>query len=90
MNVVELMNAAKVAEELSRSRHKQIRLVLTPSGVLLDGELYRADGIVMDRYRTELDWALIEGDPAVIETQMRKLDSTIVADWRNEAPPKEP
>jgi hypothetical protein len=90
MNVVLLTNAAKLADELSASRHKQIRLILTPGGVLVDGVLFRADGVVMQHYRTDLTWPQIEGDPEALETLIRKQDRKIVSDWRNEPPAKEP
>jgi hypothetical protein len=90
MNVVELTNAARLAGELSASRHKQIRLVLTPGGVLIDGVLFRADGVVMQHYQMELAWPQIESDPEALETSIRNQDRKIVSDWRNEPPAKEP
>jgi hypothetical protein len=90
MDVGELMKAARLADELSRARFKRIRLVLTTTGVLVDGELYRADGVLMQHYRAEHDWAQIQSGSEVLERSLRSVESRLVADWRNEPPAEEP
>jgi sulfur relay (sulfurtransferase) complex TusBCD TusD component (DsrE family) len=84
MNVNELMSAATLAEELSRFRHKKIRLILTPEGVSVDGKLIRPDGVVIQRYQTELKWA--QGDAAALEMLVRHIDRKLVAEWCNAEP----
>jgi len=88
MNVDELKNAAELADSLSRSRHKKVRLVLTTTGILIDGELIRADDVVIQRYKAEQPWEDI--DAAALATLIRDVDSKLVHDWSNAGPAKEP
>ncbi|WP_404710848.1 hypothetical protein [Sphingomonas sp. MMS24-J13] len=88
MTVDELKNAAELADSLSRSRHKKVRLVLTSAGILIDGELIRADDVVIQRYRAEQPWGAL--DVASLETLVRDVDSKLVYDWTNAGPAKEP
>jgi hypothetical protein len=88
MTVEDLKNAAELADSLSRSRHKKVRLVLTPAGILIDGELIRADDVVIQRYKAEQAWADLDG--SAIEALIRDVDSKLVYDWSNAGPAKEP
>lgn len=90
MTMVELKNAADLADGLSRSRHKKVRLILTADGILIDGELIRADDVVIQRYKAEQPWAEVDGGGAQLETLIRDVDSKLVHDWSNAGPAKEP
>jgi hypothetical protein len=88
MTVDELKNAAELADSLSRSRHKKVRLVLTATGILVDGELIRADDVVIQRYKAEQPWA--ELNAAALEALIGDVDGKLVHDWSNAGPAKEP
>lgn len=88
MTVDQLKNAAELADSLSRSRHKKVRLVLTSTGILIDGELIRADDVVIQRYKAEQAWADLDG--GALEALIRDVDSKLVYDWSNAGPAKEP
>jgi hypothetical protein len=88
MNVAELKNAAELADSLSRSRHKRVRLILTTAGILIDGELIRADDVVIQRYKAEQPWAEI--DATALEALVQDVDRKLVHDWSNAGPAKEP
>ncbi len=84
MNVNELMSAATLAEDLSRFRHKKIRLILTSEGIAVDGKLIRPDGVVIQRFQAEHIWG--QGDAAALEKLIRHIDRKLVAEWTNAEP----
>ncbi len=90
MTISGLKDAADLADGLSRSRHKKVRLVLTANGILVDGELVRADDVVIQRYRAEQPWAEVDGGAAQLEALIRDVDQKLVYDWSNAGPAKEP
>jgi hypothetical protein len=90
MTLTDLMRAAELAEQLSRSRHKQLRLVLTARGVAIEGSLLRADDLVVQRRRAEQIWSEGAGDPETLEALIREIDRKLVADWSNAGPAEEP
>lgn len=90
MDVSEFKKAATLAEEMSRSRHKQIRLILTPRGVSIDGKLFRPDGVVMQRYAAEQKWDDVDGGATALEALIHGVDRKLVAYWSNAGPAEEP
>ena len=85
MDIIELGNAAMLAEDLSRYRHKKIRLIVTPRGITVDGRLIRPDGVEMQWATQERDWAAIT-EAAVLEGAIRHVDRTLTAEWTSMEP----
>ena len=86
MDVTELSKAAVLAEELSRYRHKKLRLIVTPHGITVYGKLIRPDGVTMLEQNEDRDWAQIGGDAASIDTAIRQVDRALVFEWTHMEP----
>jgi hypothetical protein len=84
MTIDELAAAAELAESLSTFRHKKIRLVLTPTGIRIEGRLLRPDGVLMDEAEAEMAWDA--SGAAELATLIRQVDRKLVFEWTHMEP----
>jgi hypothetical protein len=81
-----LIEAAKLAEDFSASRHKQIDLLLLERGVLVKGQFLDAEGTVLYEYKFQVEWPQIwQSRKSILCDAIRLIDEELTAHWRAEA-----
>jgi len=84
MTIDELTAAAELAESLSTFRHKKLRLLLTSTGIKVEGRLVRPDGVLMDEAEAALAWDAL--DAAELAALIRQVDRKLVFEWTHMEP----
>jgi len=82
--IVRMIHAAELADSLSASRRKSIRLVVCSAGIRLEGQYFSAAGVRSAGHSVLLGWPSVLDSEQALTEAIRLLDDQLTARWRED------